>query len=224
MNRRLFVFVVASGLAVGTGVLADRAPEKKGQRDPKELGRVVIVPFLDITGDDQEARTEFRETALAEVEERFLKHEISFVSRADAATAMKELGMNPADEEDRTKSRFKALAEKLKASWVVTGTIHDSGSGVGRRGSLGNASKEGKAKVQFRVFDAQAGQWAEDKEDTQIATSRSNAPFGGAFQRASKLRVKAVGDATKKAMDRFLAPYPKVHDSVPDTKSEGKAP
>lgn len=191
---------------------ADREKEK---RDPKELGRVVILPFLDISGERQEAKSEYRDTVLDEVEERFLKHEIAFVSRAELGEALKSMGMAVTDEEDRTKPRFKDLAERVKARYLVTGIIHGAGSGISRRGAFGEAHKAGQAKIQLKVFDAQENRYVEEMELTATSTARAGA-FGGVFTRSNKLRVKAVRDATKKAMAALLKPYPKVHDSVPD--------
>lgn len=194
------------------------ADKKKEQRNPKELGRVVIVPFLDISGEKQESRDEYRKTSMEEVEERFQKHEIDFVPAADVEAAMSTLKMSPSDEEDRTKARFKQLADQLKVRWVVTGIIHGAGSGYSQRGFFADPGKAGQAKVQFRVFDAEQERYAEELESTATSTARAKGPYGGAFTRANKLRVKAVRDATKKAMDLFLEPYPKVHDSIPDKK------
>lgn len=186
--------------------------DDKGKHSPSELGKVVIVPFIDISGERQEDRDEYRSTALAEVEERFQKYEITFATREETEAAMREVSLNPKDEEDRTKPKFAALAAQLKASFVVTGILHDAKSGISQRGAFGAATKAGQAKVQFRVFEAATGQYRDDLEMTATSTARANALTSSVFTRSNKLRVKAIRDATQKAMATFLKPYPKVHD------------
>lgn len=206
-------FVLVTAFLAGLLAVSGAAAPKTEMRDPKELGRVAILPFLDISGEKQEAKTEYRDTTLAEVEERFQKHEIAFVPRAELQEALDTLNLVPTDEEDRTKEKLKRLADHLKVRYVVTGIIHQSGSDVRRRGAFGKEQKVGDAKVQFRVFDGSTGRWSEELERTATSTARAN----NAFQRSNKLRTKAVRDATKKSMELFLAPYPKVHDEVPDS-------
>jgi len=198
-------------------VSAYAAPKKQVEkRDAKELGRIAIVPFLDLSGERQEEKDEYRKTALSEVEERCLRYEIAFVPADELERAMAALKMSPKDEEDRTKSRLGELAKQVKARYVVTGTIHDAKSEIKQRGSLGDARKTGQAKVQFRVLDVEAGLWDENKELTATSTARAGAFSSNLFTRANKLRVKAVRDATKKAMAAFLEPYPKLHEDLPD--------
>jgi hypothetical protein len=179
-------------------------------RDPKELGRVAILPFLDISGERQEAKGEYRETALSEVEERFRKYEIAHVSRQEMEAALTVLKLVPTDEEDRTKAKLQTLADHLKVRYVVTGTIHDASSGRKRRGVWGE-KKAGQAKVQFRVFDATTERYVEEWELTAASVARGTLET----QRANKLRVKAVRGATQKSMAAFLAPFPKVHEDDP---------
>src|SRR5688500_14553231 len=120
MQSPFTLLAVTLSLTLLTGASAkEGAPDR---RDPKDLGRVVLLPFLDITGARGEKRDEYRETAVDEVEERFKKHEIAFVTREELAKALALLKMAPSDEEDRTKPRLKVLADHLKAQWVVTGT------------------------------------------------------------------------------------------------------
>lgn len=210
---RVLLALGVLALAVSVGA----APKKKVEkRDAKELGRIAIVPFLDISGERQEEKDEYRKTALSEVEERFQKHEIAYVPAEELERALVALKMSPKDEEDRTKTRLVELAKQVQARYVVTGTIHDATSGIKQRGAFGDAHKAGQAKVQFRVLDVKAGAWDESRELTATSTSRAKAFSSGLFSRSNKLRVKAVRDATKKAMAAFLEPYPKLHDDLPD--------
>jgi len=192
--------------------------KEKPNGNPKELGRVVIVPFLDQAGEKRESKDEYRDTALEEVETRFKKYEIDYVPQDEVKHAMGDLHMVATDEEDRTKAKFKSLADTLKARYVVTGIIFDTNSDFRRKGSLGSERKTGEAKVQFRVFDAKEGRYAEELELTATSAARARAFESPLFRRAGKLRVKAVRDATMNAMAAFLKPYPKVHDEVPDDK------
>ncbi len=205
-RRHLSLFALGFGLTVVKGVCAAETP--KG--DPKSLGRVAILPFLDLSGERQEDRGEFRETALAEVEERMRKYEIQYVTREEMTRALASLKIVPTDEEDRTKAKLQLLADHLKSRYVVTGTIIDAKSEF-RRNNGFQPPKANQAKVQFRVYDAVSQRYAEDMEDVATSTARGNA-----FQRSNKLRVKAVRDATKKSMERLLKPFPKVHEDDPD--------
>jgi hypothetical protein len=185
------------------------------RRDPKELGRVVLYPFLDVSGDRQEAMEEYRETALSEVEERFRRHGVAYFKREELSKALAELKLVPTAEEDRTKTKLKLLADTLKARYVITGTIHNSTSDSRKRGLFGEETKEGQAKVQFRVFDAKSERYIEEMELTASSKARAKGFTQGIFSRANKLRVKAVRDATKKAMAAFLKSYPQVYDQDP---------
>jgi hypothetical protein len=185
------------------------------KRSPSELGRVVILPFLDISGERQEKKDECRETALSEVEERLRKYDIAYFAQAQVADACAALKPTPSDEEDRTKPPLKSLADRLNARFVVTGVIYNADSDLRRRGTFGEERKTGQAKVQFRVFDAAEERYVEELEMTANSTARAKGFSSGLFSRSSKLRVKAVRDATQKAMASFLAPYPKVHDEDP---------
>jgi len=215
MRRALPLAAALLALALCPRVATAKDTDSGLRRDPKELGRVIILPFLDISGERQEAKDEYRETALSEVEGRFRKHAIPYFKREELSTALTELKLVPTDEEDRAKAKLKLLAEHLKARYVITGTIHDAKSGLRKRGFFGEETKAGQAKVQFRVFDASTGRYAEEMELTATSTARASALTQGIFSRANKLRVKAVRDATKKAMAAFLKPFPKVHDEDP---------
>lgn len=213
-NKWIRTWAVLGLLVVAAGTRA----EDKGKRAPSELGKVVIVPFIDLSGERQEEKDEYRVTALGEVEERFQKYEIAFATREETEAALREVAINPKDEEDRTKPKFAALAERLKARYVVTGILHDAKSGISQRGAFGAATKAGQAKVQFRVFDATTGQYRDELELTATSTARASGLTSSVFTRSNKLRVKAIRDATQKAMAAFLKPYPKVHDKLPDEK------
>jgi hypothetical protein len=219
MQDRLLIIGTVLFVALGVRA-ADANHEERATGDPKGLGRVVIVPFLDLSGEQHEAKEQYRETALGEVEKRFRKYDIAYVPREETQAALTALKLDSTDEEDRTRASMKTIADYLRARYVVTGTIHDANSGWRQRGFLGGQTKAGQAKVQFRVFDATMGRFAEALEGTVTATARAKAFSSGAFSRASKLRMKAVKDATKKAMLPFLKPYPKVHDEDPAEEKE----
>lgn len=212
----MFRFPIVIGfVGLVAGLIASPShADPKPTGDARSLGRIAIVPFLDISGEQQEARAQYRETALSEVMERCKKYEIAFVPPADTAAAMDELKMSAADQEDRTKARFKELADRLKVRYVLTGVIYDAKSEL-RQNTGFEPPKAGQAKVQIKVFDASSGRYAEELEATATSTAR-----GGLLHRANKLRVKAVRDATKKAMAPFLKPFPKLHDEAPESSDK----
>jgi hypothetical protein len=196
-----------------------------GTSDPRALGRVVILPFLDSSqaggaGDErqddagQEADAALdREAALAQVEARFRMHGIEYVRRAELAAAVARLSFVPTREADRAPARLKALASALAARTVVTGIIREASADSRRRGLLGEGKAE--ATVQILLFDAHTQQFSQERELTATAAARTKQLPSRSPSRMAKLRARVVREATEKALAVFLKPYPLLYEEDP---------
>jgi hypothetical protein len=169
-----------------------------------KVQRVAIVPFLEVDGVPPESRAAHREMALAETEACCRKKGIAFVPREEMTTALEALQLVPSDVEDRTKARFRELAERLQVRFLVTGDVENVRS-VGRpRGSYGGERESVHARVRFRVFDAAASCYVETWELIGTAIARDE---GHLLCRSGALRNRAVREAAREAMGRFLREF-----------------
>lgn len=202
---------------------APAAEPNRGSSDPSTLGPVILLPLIDRAPRRPEAgerpageaaREEpCREAALSRIERAFRQHGIEYVRRAELAAALAALKLGLDREGERTPGRLKVLAGALKARYIVTGTIEQAGGDWRRRGLLGEAKAE--ARVALSVFDAQAGRAREGAELTATAVTRSKTPPSRSDSRLQKLCNQAVREATERALDAFLKPYPRVFAEDP---------
>jgi hypothetical protein len=165
---------------------------------------VAIVPFLDLTGAPPERRAAHREMAHLEIEASCRKKGIAIVPREEMTTALTAPELMPSDGEDRTKVRFKELAERLQVRFLVTGDVEYVRC-IGRpRGFYGGERQSAHASVRFRVFDTAASCYIEAWELTGAAIARDE---GNLLCRSSALRDRAVREAAREAMGRFLREF-----------------
>jgi hypothetical protein len=170
-------------------------------------GVVVVLPLLDATGTRPEARDDYREAALAEIEARCRKAGIALVGREALSAALTELRLAPSDAEDRTKSRLAELAHRLQARYIVTGVIEEALC-LGRyRGAFSDQKETGHARVRLRVFDVAAGGYVEEWELTGSGRARDEGYLAG---RSQRLRCRAITETTRESLTRFLTACPPV--------------
>lgn len=176
--------------------LAAGADKKPAPRDPKELGQVVIFPFLERAGGN-----EYRQLIIDEVSETLTKRKVGLVPRENVAAAMRKLELSADEEQARTPTQLKRLAEELGTRYVITGVLYDAKVDFQAAGSY--AQDVVSARIQFKVFDAMDGHFLDELERTVTA-----APKGLGLRSRTNQKKKAVQEATRKSMETFLAPYP----------------
>ncbi len=192
---RVLVCSVALLVASSASTLAKK--EKVTPKDPKELGRVAVVPYRERGGGN-----EYRQVILDEVEESLTKHKIETVPRQEVSAAMQKLRLSVDNEEVLSPEQLVSIGKAVNARYLLTGVVHQVDfQDVAERGVV---VKLPSARVQFQVFDVSAGLFQDDLGRTVTAQ-----PQGLGLRKSESQRTKAVQQAAKNSMRDFLAPYAK---------------
>src|SRR5438876_9906530 len=140
--------------------------------DPK-VTRVAILPVQDKSGREGKERAQFTEAAMATLRTRFQKEGFLVMESAEIDAAARELQMDPADPDLRTREHLAQLANRLGARFVVSAAVLlvDSRMQVG----WFTSRKQGTATVELAIYDAQGGQFT--VRDTYRATKKGSALF-----------------------------------------------
>lgn len=196
-----------AGLLLALCVAFAPVPVVADGGDAAAPDRVAVLPLLDAGGARPEAKDDYREAAVAEIEARCRLASIPLAGREEVTAALADLRLATADAEDRTKSALLALSERLHSRYILTGVI-EAAIRVGRyRGPFSDQRETGHARVRLRVFDATTGAFVEAWEWVGAARARDDS---FPVTRSRGLRCRAVRDATRDALSRFLTAGPHV--------------
>jgi len=194
-----------------SALAAETAPSEKGEAaataeakvyDPANT-KVAILPFVNAVGKDTEEHRKACQTATKQLVNLFASRRFQVVDESVVAEAIKKLGADLSDSEERTKEAFQRIAEEAGANLVVCGVLMNFKSST-ESGFLASR-KVGHARIELKVYDSQ------DKvyrvRVVQDGTSKGS-PLFPEFVRGGGLREAALQDAIDKALKDFVKAYP----------------
>jgi TolB-like protein len=224
MRRDLLHRVVAAALALCACALAGFAAENPapGQEggtgsaaavpayDPGKT-KVAVMPFVNALGREGPEEKRSCEQAAERLRTMFASRSFQVVEEKAVAEALKKLGIDLGDSEERNKETFQKIGEGLGADLVVCGVLLDYGAREGR------SKRAGEAKIDLRAYDTH--EKAYRVRATQAGTKPQKRSFMGSFTKSGALRWGALEDAIEKALNEFLKPYPVTKKGEPAASS-----
>jgi TolB-like protein len=182
--------------------------------DPAKT-KVAIVPFVNSLGREGPEEKRSCEQAGERLRTMFADRSFQVLEDKPVADAVKKLGVDLVDSEDRTKETFKGIGEELGADLVVCGVLLEYRAET--KSNVFSSRKYGQAKIELKVYDSHDKAYR--VRATQARDTRGSwlLPY---LASASDLRWGALQDAIDKALKDFLKPYPITKKSEKGEKSE----
>lgn len=185
---------------VGVGWAAE--PTGKPTYKPSET-TVAILPIVNQAGGAEEAKQEQSQEAADFLKFQFAERKFQTLEDKKVQQSVADLRLDLNDSENRTKVNYAKVAEALSARLVVATVILDMDSAY--KFNLLGRRKEGRAKVEVKVFDAQTQEYV----CVQIADGKQKGNFFFPdFAKSKKLRNVSLAKALEAALKDFLKPYP----------------
>jgi len=188
------------------GVSAAQAPTY----DPAKT-KVAVLPLVNGLGREDAEIKASCEKGGERLRSMFAERSFVALESKAVAEAVKKLGVDLGDSEDRTKDTFQKIGEDLGADLVVCTVLNDYGAREARK-------RAGEAKIELKVYDTR--EKAYRVRATQAGNKTQSRSFMGSFEKSRDLRWGALEDALNKALKDFLKPYPITKKPLETTKPE----